>query len=83
MIAKRKPRLSFEAQAVLADAIFHGEFYRCPVTNRILDSADRADDKVLCNCLSARRVGGTHYKAGLERVSAGEYVKQQSLEVEP
>jgi hypothetical protein len=51
------------------------EFFKCPTDGRpIAGTGDVGDDKVLCNCPSARKDGGTHYKFRLENASARDYV---------
>lgn len=69
-------KTTFAERVVLANAIFRGEFYRCPVTGKILDSGDPGDDKVICHCKKALADGGTHSKRGLVKATAEEYVKQ-------
>jgi hypothetical protein len=68
---------AFKEKVTRAEGLWHGEFYLCPVSNRIIESADAGDDKVICFCRSARAVGGTHYKSGLKKATAEDYVRQR------
>lgn len=55
------------------------EFYRCPYDGRLI-TANKGDDKAICDCKMAGGRGGTHYVRGLVSGDAQEYVLKVEAE---